>query len=229
MSAHRQVWETLANLLQRAEKSVSALSPAPQSEDLAGLSQEVRRLGKAQYKANALTEEQAGRLEKALAIVQSAQEQNARLLETLADERAASARKELLDAFLPALDGLENAIASGQRYLAIRDRAAHKKDLSPDQAILVSPADRAMLAGWLDGLRLVSERLLAILEAGGVMPILTIGQPFDPYKHVAVGAASETKPGLQALPGHIIAEERRGYQSSAGVLRYAEVVVYRPK
>jgi molecular chaperone GrpE len=81
-----------------------------------------------------------------------------------------------------------------------------------------------MLAGWLDGLRLVRERLLAILEAGGVTPIPTVGQPFDPYLHVAVG----TSGAGDGPPGTIVSEERRGYRCPAGVLRYAEVIVYRP-
>jgi molecular chaperone GrpE len=45
---------------------------------------------------------------------------------------------------------------------------------------LVSPADRAVLSGWLNCLTLVRERLLAILEAGGVSPIPSLGQTFDP-------------------------------------------------
>jgi molecular chaperone GrpE len=97
--------------------------------------------------------------------------------------------------------------------------------LTPEQAILVSPADRAVLAGWLDGLRLVRERLLAILEAGNVMPIPTVGQLFDPYLHVAVGTTTEG----EAPPGTIVEEERRGYRTLDGVLRYAEVIVYRPE
>ena len=96
---------------------------------------------------------------------------------------------------------------------------------SPAQALLVSPADRAKLAGWLDGLRLVRERMLAILETGGVTPIPTVGQPIDPYLHVAVGTAA----GGSGPPGPIVSEERRGYRSPAGVLRYAEVIVYQPE
>jgi len=104
------------------------------------------------------------------------------------------------------------------------DLAADKADLTQEQAILVSPADRAVLEGWLDGLRLVRERLLAILEAGDVTPIPTVGHPFDPYLHVAVGTTIEG----DGPPGIIVQEERRGYQMPDGVLRYAEVIVYRP-
>ena len=226
MSEHRQVWETIAHLLQRVEKS-TVEAPAAAGET-AGLEQEIRRLGKTQHKANLLAEEQNAQMKQALAAALSAQEQNGRLLESLSAERAAGARKDMLEAILPALDGLEHAIASGQRYLKIRDRAAGKAELTPRQAVLVSPADRAMLAGWLEGLELVRERLLAILEAGGVTPIACIGQPFDPYLHVAVGTSGELPAGMTATANSVVAEERRGYRSPAGVIRFAEVIVYRP-
>lgn len=205
MSERRQVWETLSTLLRRLEKESSA---GPD-----GLETELRRLGKAQFKANALAEDQLVRLNQLVA------EQQAERVK----EQAAAARHELLEAILPALDGVENAIADGQRYLKVRNRAATATNLSPAQAALVSPADRARLAGWLDGLRLVRDRLLAVLESGGVTPIASTGHPFDPYLHMAVGATTRG----EGPEGVIVAEERRGYCSPAGVLRYAEVIVYR--
>lgn len=226
MSAHRQVWETLSHLLQRVENSAAAPPSSP--TEAAGLEQEIRKLGKTQLKANLLAEEQTAQVKQTLAAAQTAQEQNSRLIETLSTERAAQAQKDTLEAILPALDGLEHAIASGQWYLQIRDRAATKPDLTPEQTLLVSPADRAVLSGWLNGLNLVRERLFAILEAGGVTPIPSVGQLFDPYLHVAVGTSAQIPAGMEATPNLIIAEERRGYRSPAGVIRFAEVVVYRP-
>ena len=227
MSERRQVWETLSHLLQRVDNSI-ANAPPPAS-DSSNLEQEIRKMGKTQHKANLLSEEQNALAKQTLAIAQSAQEQNVRLLETLRVERTATAKKDTLKAILPALDSLENAIVSGRRYLQIRDRAAKTANLSPQQAILVSPADRAMLVGWLDGLNLVRERLLAILESGGVTPIASIGQTFDPYLHVAVGMTRQIPPGVPNTANIIVAEERRGYRSPAGVIRFAEVIVYRPK
>jgi molecular chaperone GrpE (heat shock protein) len=231
MSEHRQVWETIARLLQRVEKS-SADAQKTASETPV-LEQEVRKMGKTQHKANLLAEEQIVQLKQALSLAQSAQEQNVHLLNSLNAEQTAGAQKDMLKAILPALDGLEHAIASGQRYLKTRDLAAlglanRKPGLSEAQAILVSPADRAMLAGWLDGLNLVRERLLAILETGGVTPIVCVGQPFDPYQHVAVGTTAQLPPGMPTLPNQIVSEEQRGYRSPAGVIRFAEVIVYRP-
>jgi molecular chaperone GrpE (heat shock protein) len=43
--------------------------------------------------------------------------------------------------------------------------------------------------------------------------------------HIAIGTTAEGK----GPAGTIVAEERRGYRSPAGVLRYAEVIVYQPE
>ena len=52
-----------------------------------------------------------------------------------------------------------------------------------------------------------------------------MGHKFDPYQHVAV----ERITAGDGAPGIIAAEERRGYRTPDGVLRYAEVVVYGEK
>ena len=226
MSERRQLWETLAAFLSQLERETDAAlgKDARLSAALEDLKDELRKLGKAQFKANAMVEDQSARWEQVIAEAQAARGQQTQLVEQVAGERVAARERELLEAFLPALDGLESAIASGRRYLAVRDRAVDVPSLTPAQAALVSPADRAKLAGWLDGLRLVRERMLTILEAGGVTPIPTVGHPFDPYLHVAVG----TSDAGDGPPGTIVSEERRGYRCPAGVLRYAEVIVYRP-
>ena len=225
MSERRQLWETLAAFLAQIKKEADAAldKDVQLNTALADLQDEVRRLGKAQFKANAMVEDQSTRWDGMIAEARTAREQQAQLAAQVAAERVTRRERELLETFLPALDGLENAIASGRRYLAIRDRAAGASNINPAQAVLVSPADRAMLAGWLDGLRLVRERMLAILEAGGVTSIPTVGHPFDPYLHVAVGTTSEG----EGPSGTIVAEERHGYRNAGGVLRYAEVIVYR--
>ncbi len=236
MSDRRRVWATLADLLTRLESDITTRLPATDSgAGVDALEKEVRKLGKAQFKATMLAEEQATRTEKALAELDAQRAQQAELVEQLAEEKVRAARQEWLEALLPALDGLDNAIASGKRYLAARDKATALPNLTPEQAILVSPADRAKLSSWLDGLRLVRERLLAVLESGGVTPIPTVGYTFDPYQHIAVAATSSVPPesnssdGTPPASGTIVAEDRRGYRTADHVLRYADVVVYRPE
>lgn len=220
MSEQRKVWAALAELLQQGEKKIGAALP----ENLSSLENEVRKLGKAQFKANTLMENQIAQWEQMITLWQAAQQQNEELAAALRQQQQTSLNQQLLYALLPVLDSLEQAIVTGQRYLEKRDRVAKLPNLTPTQAVIVSPADRAMLASWLHGLRLVQERLLAVLEAGGVTPIPTVGQPFDPFRHKAVA----TQPALDGhLPNTIAQEEQRGYETSAGVLRYAEVVVYK--
>ena len=118
---------------------------------------------------------------------------------------------DILEALLPVLDGLEAGLKSGGRH-AYR---LHRQG-SPEAATLTA---------WLDGQRLLRDRLLAILEAEGIRPIPAVGQPFDPYRHVAVGTVKD-----ESLPeGQIVAEEQRGYAAGDRVLRYAQVVVVRNK
>jgi molecular chaperone GrpE len=234
MSDTRPLWQKLTGRLPQLDKKEER-DTAPAAADngrstpaaLESIEKELRKLGKAQFKANTLAESQLARWEEALAAVQQAPKTDAAQQQKLVEQQVAAAQHKLLQAIIPALDGLENALASGQRFLKIRDLAAELPDKTAAQAALVSPADRAMLAGWLDGLRLLRERLLAILEAGGVTPIPAVGHPFNPYLHTAVATTGTANP--QTIePGTIVAEERRGYQSAAGVLRYAEVIVYKP-
>ena len=116
MSEHRQVWETLARLLQRVEKSIQDLR-YPRAGDTSGLEQEIRKMGKTQTKPTCWPKNRAARFTQALASAQTAQEQNTRLLEAQLPRNPPPLPKKILEAILPALDGLEHAIASGQRYL----------------------------------------------------------------------------------------------------------------
>jgi molecular chaperone GrpE (heat shock protein) len=218
MSVRRQVWQTLSDLLARLEKDVTTIRSAAAPERLERLNLEVRKLGREQFKANVLAEKQADQWQEALAAVRETQAQHTQLLDTLSAEQAAAARYDLLQAIIPALDGLESALASGREYLA------QPEEPDPPSTGAGHRSERDVLAAWLDGLRFVRERLLAVLEAGGVTPIPTVGQPFDPYVHVAI----DTTPEGEGTPGTIVAEERRGYRSPAGVLRFAEVIVYQP-
>lgn len=227
MSDRRLVWATLADLLSQVEKSSTSTTGAngKNGAQLEKLEQEIRKLGKTQYKANMLTESQADRLQSALQSLQEQRSREEQALEALIETEVAEAKQVWLSALLPTLDGLDAAIANGQQYLAQRDKVAQSGRLKPEQAYLVSPADRAKLANWLDGLRMVRERLLSMLAAEGVTPIPTVGHKFDPYQHVAV----EKITADDGAPGVIAAEERRGYRTPAGVLRYAEVIVYGEK
>ena len=197
MSHKRHVWETISELASH----VGDLS----GDGLAKLEEQLSKLGREQYKSNTLAQAQAERLQATLESLQSAMTRQ----EAARQEAVQKARLDVLKALLPVLDGLEAGLESGERQA----ENLHGQD---SQAA-------AILAAWLDGQRLLRDRLLAILNEAGIQSVLTVGQPFDPYRHLAVGTVED-----ESLPdGHIVAEERRGYAAGDHVLRYAEVVVVR--
>ena len=204
MSHKRQVWDTVsAFLADQGAQPEMGLGAA--MDGLAALEKQVAKLGREQYKANTLAEAQAERLRAAQAALEASASSQA------ATQAAAvqAARRDILQALLPVLDGLEAGLQSGARHTVRLHRQG-----SPEVATL---------AAWLDGQRLLRDRLLRLLEAEGVRRIEAVGEAFDPYRHVAVGTAQD-----EALPdGRIVREERAGYAVGDEVLRYAEVVVVR--
>lgn len=69
-----------------------------------------------------------------------------------------------------------------------------------------------------EGVRLIEQKLLGLLERNGVRPIAAAGQPFDPNIHEAIGE----------LPGaynQVVAETRRGWMIGERVLRASQVLV----
>jgi molecular chaperone GrpE (heat shock protein) len=231
MSHKRQVWETFSELAQRLLAAAETPPPFPSSSEATGanldqVSGEIKRLGKAQFKANALQEATLDQLRQAVEQL-TARDQEARR------QDQAGAIHDLLTALVPILDGVEAALDSGERLLTQpasnpadeRWVARHLTgvDAQEEATRLILQTDRALLAAWLDGLRLVRERLLALLADAGVEPIPTVGHPFDPYLHQAVGTTTD---GAHPA-GVVVAEQRRGYTGPAGVLRYAEVIVNR--
>lgn len=120
----------------------------------------------------------------------------------------------LIEALMPVLDAIEAGIESGETQL---DRL---------KVTVGGVVAYEILSGWLDGQRLLRERLLSLLERESVRPIPAVGQLFDPFKHVAV----ETVYDPRRAHGTIVEERRRGYELFEGttgrrVLRFAEVVV----
>ena len=200
-SARREVWETLSQLLQQA---------AEREETAVPIKNELRKLGKTQFKANTLAQAQTTQWETAVAELRTAQSQNQALIQQLQEQQQQSADQSLLLALLPMVDDLEQILDNGRIYLSkTNNKAFHN---------------------WFDGIRLLQDRFTAILERNGVEPIPSVGEWFDPYAHRAVGVASKLHDGMEAtLPNHIITEDRKGYKTAVGVLRYADVIVYKPE
>ena len=197
-------------------------------DDLAGT---VTKLSRTQFKANTLTEGQAARIDSALeALREIATRRDEAQAAHLDGDRARletarrEARRDLAADFLPVLDGIERALDNGSALLGRRQREEEPpRERKPFwQRLTSAPADvgDGALAAWLDGLRLVRERMLGLLAAERIERIPT-DVAFDPRLHVA--ARAEARTGV--APGAILDVLRPGYRHGDQVLRYAEVVV----
>jgi len=221
-----------------AEAVTEAGSLNERLEDLRNdLQRELKRIGRHQFKANTLDETRLERWQEAVKALESAlarREGEIAALRSQQREVVEAARREWLAALLPILDGLEEALSAGETQLAeLKGRyTAWKTSQTGWQGWLARlrgkgpPPDQdalASLGAWLEGLRLLRDRVWAMLEEAGVRVIPTVGQSFNPYLHVAVGTAEDDN----TPPGIIVAEQRRGYQLGDKVLRFAEVIVAR--
>jgi molecular chaperone GrpE len=210
--------QALAELRQHLEalSRFDGQLPAPDGAlqaggELENLGTELRKLGKAQFKANTLQESQLKQQQTALDNMQNMAAQQEDMIAGLMkqqEQAVQAAQFELLKSLLPILDSLDAAFENGRRQIL-------RWPLEPEA--------RQALIAWLDGLRLARLRLLDLLAAYEIRPIPTLGQPFDPHRHVAVA----TDTGGRAPDGIIVGEDRRGYSSPNQVLRFAEVVVAR--
>lgn len=100
-----------------------------------------------------------------------------------------TANGTLIREFLPVLDDLERTLAN----------------VPPDQAE----------SKWVEGVTLVARKFRTLLERQGIAAIETVGQPFDPALHEAVGGNGT----------HVVEEYQRGYRFHGRTLRPAIVIV----
>jgi len=105
------------------------------------------------------------------------------------------ANEKLLKDLLPTIDNLERAIQCGQEQ---------------------SDSD-----GLLQGVELTYKQFLDTLEKLGVTQVTSIGEPFDPTKHQAVGQVDST-----TVPENCVVDEyQKGYFLQDRILRPAMVTV----
>lgn len=220
-------------------RELAARQPEPPPADasvstaLAALEKQIGRAGREQLKLNALVEAQ---LDLVRATIDAQRVAEQRRDDDLVVLRAAhtsdqhAGHRAVARELLPALDGLDQAVRAGATVLAQhtpppvpativgRMRAHTPVPQQEHQAL------REALVGWIAGIDLVRQRLLDLLAAEGIQPILALGQPFDPVYHIAVEVVPPT---ADVSPGSVAAEIRRGYTMDDRVLRPAEVVVAR--
>jgi molecular chaperone GrpE len=243
--------QAVGEALHRIELRDGADEPAASGElaalreTMAALEKQIGRAGREQFKANTLAETQTAQLTAALDALRAADTRREAELAALRERELtlqAEARLDVVRSILPALDGLDEALRSGQQVLeqspAPRTRPADSRPHAPGgwlRALLAPPPQpeaepqpaeplRESLESWLVGLTFVRRRLLEALAAAGVVPIEAAGRPFDPRYHIAV----EIVPATDGVaPDTVTQELRRGYLAGERVLRHAEVAVTR--
>ncbi len=252
------------------------------------------KLVRTQFKTNSLSESQTKHVEQALDTLQDlgvrrdAREQS--FFEEIRQEKEQiyqEARGEFAVALLPALDGLEAALSSGERFIKNKkisfDLPKDKvNDLMPDPPKAPESADKGRglfarrsdetyqrdfqkykeeekvfkrlvklkddleaiysqsftsalgtelkhnqgaLSGWLEGLNLVRERFIQLLNEEGIVTVEPLGKNFDPHLHTAIEVVERD----DITPNTVIEVIRKGYKHGERVLRYPEVVVARAK
>jgi len=109
------------------------------------------------------------------------------------DSAAQAGKRQLVLALLDVMDDFERALA------------------------YANTAPESILAGA----RVIHQRLMDLLQAQGVVPYSSTGQPFDPALHEAVDAIKTD----QATSGVVLDELSRGYRWDDKILRPAHVRV----
>lgn len=92
-----------------------------------------------------------------------------------------------------------------------------------DRALEHVPAEQRDQA-WVEGMWLVERRLRDILAAEGLEEVATLGLPFDPRIHEAIGHVDSDAP-----EGTVVDEVRKAYRLHDKVIRPALVTVARAR
>jgi molecular chaperone GrpE len=92
-----------------------------------------------------------------------------------------------------------------------------------DLALALGHIKESEEAPWVEGVKLIYRKLLALLESEGVQPIQAQGKSFDPWEHESL-LYQDTQ---EVDPGTVIAVVRGGFKLHGRVIRPAQVVVAR--
>lgn len=145
-------------------------------------------------------------------------------------------------------DQLVTVTDEGYRDLYLRTLAEFdnfRKRTERDRQVLAEAGTRDLVLGLIDivdnfelavsaaadvegpctgiaaGFVAIYRQMQRLLESQGVSSFDTVGEPFDPDRHEAVGVATDR----QHEPDHVVEELRRGYTLNGRLLRPARVIV----
>ena len=133
--------------------------------DLAALEKQIAKLGREQYKLNALVEAQQQQAQVALQRLQEQDERRERERADLLARREADqveARLAVIQRLLPVLDGLDEALALADKLL--EDLPPHDQPRPRDERREPRPLGRRLFVG---AVMLVDQALPALLKRGG--------------------------------------------------------------
>lgn len=99
-----------------------------------------------------------------------------------------------------------------------RDLLVILDDLERMRAAEATSTDATSAA---EGVRIVYEHFLKLLQQHGIKPIEAVGKPFDPAFHEAL----MQQPTTEIAPGMVMQEVAQGFQMYERVLRPARVIV----
>ena len=218
MTSENEEWDGVNAVAPAPPQTTPPATPATTLDDL---QKQLAKFGREQFKLNTLVETQQKQMQAALQQLSEnelrRERERAEWMTNRADQQA-QVRLKMIERMLPALDGLDEAIAA-------LDRAAQAKRPNWWQRLRgASALAPEATAAWRSGLVIVRERLLGLLADEGVNLIKSEGEIFDPSLHVAMQHTPATH---KYPPGTVVREVRRGYAIDQSPLRYAEVVVSR--
>lgn len=102
-----------------------------------------------------------------------------------------------------------------------------RRDIVLQLLDLADSFDRALAhageapASWMEGLQSIRRKLLGLLESQGITPFESLGDPFNPERHEAIGTVDSD----HYQPGSVAEELQRGYRWGDSLLRPARVRV----
>jgi molecular chaperone GrpE len=115
------------------------------------------------------------------------------------------ANEELIKAFIPVFDNLDLGLK------AIRDMEAKSE----------GGGDNKVFANLVKGVEMTLTHFQQTLERAGVQVIESVGKPFDPGLHEAMGQSSQN----DVENNHVSAEFQKGFSLHGRVIRSAKVIV----
>lgn len=189
--------EILASEFYAAPDRVGDSDPTPADEPPLTPEQEATMLRAALAEANEEIARQADAAQRGQADLANARRRHDE--ERLGIQRRANSR--LLVHLLPIVDELDLAVSH-----------LEKNGVGPNENVADS---------WVEGVRLIQRKLAGFLESEGVTRIESLGEPFNPELHEAVGIAQVG----DADSGSIVEVLRQGYLLHDRVVQVAQVVV----